>query len=91
MVVNEGLSIVIMPVILATRVTYLSNQAQLQLSEKSLAVTGQGYLDLVKASWILVDVIKRHPQLNLLNADIRYEVVLLAEVSYFCNDKPDEN
>ena len=91
MVVNEGLSIAIMPVILVTRVTYLSNQAQLQLSEKSLAVPGQGYLDLVKASWILVDVIKRHPQLNLLNADIRYEVVLLAEVSYFCNDEPNEN
>ena len=49
---------------------------------ESPSVTGQGYLDLVKASWILIDVIKRHPQLNLLNASIRYEVELLAEVSH---------
>ena len=49
---------------------------------KSPSATGQGYLDLVKASWILIDVIRRHPQLNLLNTGIRYEVELLAEVSY---------
>lgn len=40
----------------------------------------QGYTDLIKASWILIDVIKRHPQLNLLDPSIRYDAELLAEV-----------
>ena len=69
------------------QLTCLLEQSQLQLSDKSLSVTGQGYLDLVKASWILIDVIKRHPQLNLLNTSIRYEVELLAEVSRHSNDR----
>lgn len=42
----------------------------------------QGYADLVKASWILIDVIARHPQLNLLDPGIRYDAELLAEVGY---------
>lgn len=41
----------------------------------------QGYLDLIKASWILIDVIARHPQLNLLDTVVRGDVELLAEVS----------
>lgn len=42
----------------------------------------QGYLDLIKASWILIDVIARHPQLNLLDTGVRCDVELLAEVSF---------
>lgn len=42
----------------------------------------QGYIDLTKSSWILIDVIVRHPQLNLLDPGIRFDVELLANVSY---------
>lgn len=44
------------------------------------AISKQGYADLIKASWILIDVIARHPQLNLLESSIRYEAELLADV-----------
>lgn len=44
------------------------------------SVPPQGYVDLIKASWILIDVIARHPQLNLLDSVVRCEVELLAEV-----------
>lgn len=44
-------------------------------------LSNQGYLDLIKASWILIDVIARHPQLNLLDTVVRCNVELLAEVS----------
>lgn len=40
----------------------------------------QGYADLIKASWIMIDVIARHPQLNLLDPGIRFDAELLAEV-----------
>lgn len=46
------------------------------------SISQQGFADLVKASWILVDVIARHPQLNLLDPAIRYDAEILAEVSY---------
>lgn len=49
-------------------------------SERKLSK--QGYADLVKASWILIDVIAQHPQLNLLGSDVRCDAELLAEVSY---------
>lgn len=59
-----------------------ARQAQMTLAEKTEhIVSQQGYLDLIKASWILIDVIARHPQLNLLDSGIRCEVELLAEVS----------
>lgn len=51
-------------------------------SDRKLSL--QGYADLVKSSWILIDVIARHPQLNLLDPGIRYEAELLAEVCYQC-------
>lgn len=35
---------------------------------------------LIKASWILSDVITRHPQLNFMETNIRIEVGGLAEV-----------
>lgn len=47
------------------------------------AVSHDGYLSLVKASWILVDVIVRHPQLNYLDDAIRIDVDALATVSGF--------
>lgn len=37
---------------------------------------------LIKASWILSDVITKHPQQNLLEAAIRYDVQALAEVCH---------
>lgn len=40
----------------------------------------QGYTDIIKASWILIDVIARHPQMSLLDSDVRYEAELLAKV-----------
>lgn len=46
----------------------------------SIAISQQGYINLIKASWILIDVIARHPQLNLLDSDTRYNVELLANV-----------
>lgn len=50
-------------------------QGQTELTEsvatdRTLLV--QGYLNLIKASWILVDIIARHPQQNLLDASVRY-------------------
>lgn len=42
----------------------------------------QGYADLRKSSWILIDVITRHPQLDLLDPGIRYDAELLAEVGH---------
>lgn len=60
---------------------YASRKAQMTLAEKEdRSVPRQGYVDLIKASWILIDVIARHPQLNLLDSVVRCEVELLAEV-----------
>ncbi|KAL0631674.1 hypothetical protein Q9L58_009454, partial [Maublancomyces gigas] len=47
-------------------------------SSSNVASSQQGYINLIKASWILIDVIARHPQLNLLDSGIRYDVELLA-------------
>jgi len=44
------------------------------------AVSHAVYKSLIKASWILSDVITKHPQLNLLEAAIQYDVQALAEV-----------
>lgn len=44
------------------------------------SVPRQGYVDLIKASWILIDLIAGHPQLNLLHSAVRCEVGLLAEM-----------
>ncbi|KAF8244580.1 hypothetical protein K440DRAFT_558303 [Wilcoxina mikolae CBS 423.85] len=38
----------------------------------------RGYANLIKASWILIDIISRHPQLNFLYSDVQLEVELLA-------------
>lgn len=45
-------------------------------------ISQQGYADLIKAAWILVDIIGRHPQLDFLDSGIRYEVVQLTQVSF---------
>jgi hypothetical protein len=42
--------------------------------------TKRGYIYLVKASWILVDIIVRHPQLNYLDSNVRILMMQLAEV-----------
>ena len=41
------------------------------------------YTSLIKASWILSDVITKHPQLSLLEAAIQYGVQALAEVRVY--------
>lgn len=49
-------------------------------SEPGQTVSTQGYTDLIKASWVLIDVIARHPQFNLLDSMIRLDAEQLAEV-----------
>ena len=44
-------------------------------------VTCGGYINLIKSSWLLIDIIARHPQLNFLISDVQYEVQLLAAAS----------
>jgi len=39
------------------------------------------YLYFVKASWILIDIIVRHPQYNLLRPSLRYDIEILTQVS----------
>lgn len=55
----------------------------MELSARSpadTAVTQQAYINLIKSSWILVDLIARHPQLNLLDSGVRYDVEVFANV-----------
>jgi hypothetical protein len=47
------------------------------------AVSHLAYSSLVKATWILIDVIADHPQLSFLDSNGYYEVKLLSAVSYF--------
>lgn len=49
-------------------------------SDHSVPVSA--YTNLIKASWILIDIIDHHPQLTLVTADTRLEVLLLAAVSF---------
>lgn len=51
-------------------------------SSSGQIISQQGYADLIKAAWILVDIIGRHPQLDFLDSGIRYEVVQLTQVSF---------
>ncbi|KAL0634113.1 hypothetical protein Q9L58_006992 [Maublancomyces gigas] len=60
----------------------LKSQSALDIespSQPGQAISSQGYADLIKASWILLDVIARHPQLNLLDSSIRLDAEQLAE------------
>jgi len=43
-------------------------------------VSQKGYINLIKASWILIDIITRHPQLSFLYSDVQLEVEMLAGV-----------
>ncbi|KAF8244856.1 hypothetical protein K440DRAFT_557690 [Wilcoxina mikolae CBS 423.85] len=55
-------------------------KAQMEIDTRSpsdATVPQGGYMNLVKASWILVDVIARHPQSNVLDSDVQFEVQLL--------------
>lgn len=49
-------------------------------SQAEFAVTEQGYINLIKASWLVIGVIVRQPQLNCLDSGVRYDVELLANV-----------
>jgi hypothetical protein len=40
----------------------------------------QAYINLMKASWILADVIAVHPQLSYIESSVRYDVMHLTEV-----------
>lgn len=51
-------------------------------SSSGQIISQQGYANLIKAAWILVDIIGRHPQLDFLDSGIRYEVVQLTQVSF---------
>jgi hypothetical protein len=60
-------------------------QSQMELyttSAPNQAITLSAYTNLVKASWILVDVIACHPQLTFLDSSMHYEVQLLSAVSH---------
>ncbi len=44
-------------------------------------IPAQAYTDLIKASWILIDIISKHPQEKFLSPTAEYlQVRLLAEV-----------
>jgi hypothetical protein len=47
-------------------------------------VSLQAYADLLKASWILIDIISKHPQIKFWSPTSEYlQVQLLAEVCCF--------
>jgi len=52
------------------------------ISESGQAVPSQAYANLIKASWILVDVIARHPQQPFFDRNTQSEVLLLSAVSH---------
>jgi hypothetical protein len=61
------------------------DQSQMELFAapiSSQTISVQAYTDLIKASWILVDVIACHPQLSFLDSNMHYEVQILSAVSY---------
>lgn len=51
-----------------------------RLDPDSGIVSNEGYGNLLKASWILTDVIAVHPQFGLIEASIQYEVMELTQV-----------
>jgi len=51
------------------------------------AVPLPAYINLIKASWILIDIIACHPQLSFLNSSTHYELQLLSAVSYSLKKK----
>ena len=68
----------------------LTKQAQMELftiSKPQQAVPLAAYTNLIKASWILIDIIACHPQVSFLTASTQAEVRMLSTVStlYFYN------
>lgn len=62
-------------------------RSQMKLNEYAIpksagAVSVTAYTHLVKASWILVDIISCHPQISFLGHGTRYEIPLLSAVSH---------
>lgn len=43
-------------------------------------ISWQGYANLIKAAWILIDIITIHPQLDYLETSTGYGIALLVEV-----------
>lgn len=59
----------------------LMARMQLQRAPVGESISAKGYLDLLKASWILTDVIAVHPQFAYIESGVQYEVMRLTEVS----------
>jgi hypothetical protein len=60
-------------------------QSQMELHAISIsdqAIPLQAYTNLVKASWILIDIIACHPQRPFFDSSTHYEVQLLSAVSH---------
>jgi len=55
-------------------------QAPIELGRKHNVISNTVYTCLIKASWVLSDVISKHPQLGLLEAAVQHDVQSLAEV-----------
>jgi hypothetical protein len=69
----------------STGVCYLSiEQSQMELYSTSIsdqAVPPQAYTNLVKASWILIDIVACHPQRPFFDSSTQYDVQHLSAVS----------
>jgi hypothetical protein len=55
-------------------------QAHWELREIKDTLPHQAYVNLIKASWILVDIIAVHPQLSYIETSVRFDVMRLTEV-----------
>jgi len=53
------------------------------LVESGGQVSQEGYVNLLKASWILTDIIVVHPQFGYIEASTQYEIMQLTEVSSY--------
>lgn len=50
-------------------------------------VPESAYINLLKASWIVIDVINVHPQLHLSEESVKLEVVKLSKVCRYLEPK----
>lgn len=60
-------------------------QSQMELYTPPVSdqcVPVSAYANLIKASWILIDIIAGHPQLSFFNSSTHFEVQLLSAVSH---------
>lgn len=59
-------------------------RAQLDFQSTDRKNFQQGLLSLIKSSWILIDIIVRHPQYDLLQETLRLDIQMLTIVGYSC-------